>query len=94
LVRSDEELSFEALAEYAGVHPEYLERLVDYGLIDPIRRSGSEIRFGASAVLRVRRISRIKKDLGVNLSGVAVILQLIDRLHELQKELEELRART
>jgi len=45
------------------------------------------------AVLRVRAIQRLRRDLGVNLSGVAVILDLTKRLRLMQQELEWLRSR-
>ena len=44
-------------------------------------------------VLRVRAIQRLRHDLGVNLSGVAVILDLTKRLRLMQQELEWLRSR-
>lgn len=45
------------------------------------------------AVLRVRAIQRLRRDLGVKLSGVAVILDLTKRLRLMQQELEWLRSR-
>jgi len=44
-------------------------------------------------VRRVRAIQRLRRDLGVNLSGVAVILDLTKRLRLMQQELEWLRSR-
>jgi DNA-binding transcriptional MerR regulator len=86
-------MTLDTLADYAGVHPEYVLRLVQFGLIEPIRETEAEMFFRAAAVLQVRRIARMRRDLGVNLAGVAVILRLTDELRELRKELEELRSR-
>jgi len=62
------------LADTAGVHPELVEKFVDYGLIEPSADQGSGPLFPASAVERLRCIMRLRRDLGVNLAGVAVIL--------------------
>jgi MerR family transcriptional regulator/heat shock protein HspR len=47
--------------------------------------------FPASAVERLCCIVRLRRDLGVNLAGVAVILQMRDQIKALQRELERLR---
>lgn len=93
VTESHREVTLDTLAECAEVHPEYLRTLVEFGLVEPIRSSESEMVFRASAILRVRRIIRIKRDLGVNLPGVAVILRLTEELREVRRELDELRSR-
>jgi DNA-binding transcriptional MerR regulator len=52
------------------------------------------LRFPISCIERLRRIVRLRRDLGVNLAGVAVILEMRPRMEELQKELERLRRST
>ena len=47
--------------------------------------------FPISSVERLRRIIRIRRDLRVNMAGIAVILEMRQHLEELQKELEPLR---
>ena len=51
------------------------------------------MRFDAACLPRLVAISRLRTDLGVNLHGVAVILDLVDRLAALQRELAWLRQR-
>ena len=92
VTRSHQEVTLDTLADYAEVHPEYLRTLVEFGLVEPVRETEAEMVFRASAVLRVRRIVRIRTDLGVNLPGVAVILRLTEELRELRREVEELRS--
>jgi len=58
-----------------------------------MRRDGRHLLCDLEAVLRVRAIQRLRRDLGVNLSGVAVILDLTKRLRLMQQELEWLRSR-
>lgn len=67
-------------------HPEMLLALHELGII--------EIRGGCVSpdqLRRVYKIMRLKSCLGVNLPGAAVILDLLDRIEELQDEIEKLK---
>ena len=82
------QLTIEDLARAADVHPAQIEAFVEYGLIE---RAGDQ--FAAAAVERVRAIARLRHDLGVNLAGIAAILEMRDRMEALQRELDRLRRR-
>ncbi len=88
-----ESLTLEAAAARVGLHPVLVERFVEFGLVEPAERTGAEMRFDAACLPRLIAISRLRTDLGVNLQGVAVILDLVDRLAALQRELTCLRQR-
>ena len=86
-------LSLEALAGHAGIHPNLVEKFVQFGLIEPLERRGTRLFFDDSAVPRLRTICRLRESLGINLPGVAVVLDLLDKYCALQRENETLRAR-
>jgi MerR family transcriptional regulator, heat shock protein HspR len=86
--RDPQLLTLEELAHAARLHPDLVESFVDFGLLEPVGRHGPHLLFDAKAVLRVRAIQRLRRDLGVNLSGIAIILDLTERLRTLQQELE------
>ena len=88
-----EHLTLEAAAARVGLHPVLVERFVEFGLVEPAERTGSEVRLDAACLPRLVTISRLRTDLGVNLQGVAVILDLVDRLAALERELSRLRRR-
>jgi MerR family transcriptional regulator/heat shock protein HspR len=88
-----EPLTLEAAAARVGLHPVLVERFVEFGLVEPAERTGTELRFDDACLPRLIAIARLRADLGVNLHGVAVILDLVDRLAALQRELEWLRQR-
>ena len=88
-----ERLTLEAAAARVGLHPVLVERFVEFGLVEPAERTGAELRFDPACLPRLVAISRLRQDLGVNLHGVAVILDLVDRLAALQRELAWLRER-
>ena len=88
-----EQLTLDDVAERVGLHPVLVERFVEFGLIEPAERTGTTMRFDAACLPRLMAISRLRTDLGVNLHGVAVILDLVDRLAAVQRELAWLRQR-
>jgi DNA-binding transcriptional MerR regulator len=88
-----ERLTLEAAAARVGLHPVLVERFVEFGLVEPAERTGTTMRLDAACLPRLVAISRLRTDLGVNLHGVAVILDLVDRLAALQRELAWLRDR-
>jgi DNA-binding transcriptional MerR regulator len=87
------ELTLDALASCAGIHPELVERLIEAGLIEPVEHSGASRRFDVSAVSRLRVIERLRCELGINLAGIAVILEMLERLRGLESENDLLRSR-
>ncbi len=84
-------LTIEELASAAGLHPELVAKFVSYGLLEP--DASDSALFPASAVERLRCIVRLRHDLGVNLAGIAVILDMRAKMEALQRELERLRKR-
>jgi MerR family transcriptional regulator/heat shock protein HspR len=89
----NQRLTLEALAERAGLHPAVVERFIDCGLIEPSAREGARLFFDEEAVPRLRMIERLRDNLGINLAGIAVILNLRDRVSALQHENAIYRAR-
>ena len=91
--RESQQLTLEALAAHAGMHPELVERFAEFGLIEPMEYDGATALFDASAIPRLRMIGRLRESLGINLAGVGVIVNLLDRLCALQRENEAQRTR-
>jgi chaperone modulatory protein CbpM len=83
-------LPIEDLARAAGLHISLLEKLVEYGVIEPVPDIPSPLLFPASAIDRLRCVMRLRRDLGVNLAGAAVIVEMGERLRSLRVELERL----
>jgi len=88
-----EQFTLEGLVACTGIHPGIIHSYIEYGLIEPIPHAGVQPLFDAASMARLQKIERLRRDLGVNLAGVAVILDLLDRLTALQREVEYWRAR-
>lgn len=86
-------LSLEGVAAAAHMHVELVEHFVDYGLLEPARVEGGSSWFEAAAIGRLRKIDRLRRDLGINLPAVAVVLQLVDEIESLKRELALARRR-
>jgi chaperone modulatory protein CbpM len=64
--------------------------LVEEGIIDPLGREPSGWRFRWTSVRRVRCALRLEHDLGVNLAGAALALDLLEELTRLRAQLRRL----
>src|SRR5262249_48909740 len=84
-------LTIDMAASCAGIHPDLIEQFLDFGLIEPAAENESSLLFDLAVVPRLRMIERLRHDLGINLAGVAVIIDLVDKLCRLQRENEWLR---
>jgi chaperone modulatory protein CbpM len=89
-----EQLTLHEVAFHAGMHPKLVERFVACGLVTPIEQEGTQLLFDPSAISRLRKVARLRNALGVNLAGISVILDLIDKLSAVQRENEALRTRS
>jgi DNA-binding transcriptional MerR regulator len=78
------------LARLARLHPEMVDKLVDWGLIEPVKWE-PKLLFPETAVPRIWRIMRLRRDLGINWSGIGVVLDLLDKIEELEREIAWLR---
>lgn len=84
--------SLRIVAQTFGVHPQAIRHYEREGLITSVK-SGKERYYTAAQIERLRVILRLRRELGINLAGIEVILEMRDRLQKLQKQVEELRGK-
>ncbi|GIK42062.1 MAG: hypothetical protein BroJett011_58950 [Chloroflexota bacterium] len=75
-------------AKMIGVHPQTLRHYENIGLVVPERSEGNIRLYSPADIDRLRQISRLTDELGVNLAGVQIILDMRERLEQLQLEVE------
>jgi chaperone modulatory protein CbpM len=73
-----------------SVERSWVAELVDAGVLEPRGPDPAAWAFPASALTRARATVRLTQDLGVNLAGVAVILDLVEERRRLMRRVEEL----
>jgi len=86
----DEPLTFEVVAETIGARRSLVARLAHQGLIETLESGTGELLLPRRAVIQLRRMQRLRRDLGVNFPGAAIILDLVGRIEELNQELAEI----
>jgi chaperone modulatory protein CbpM len=87
-------LTLHEIALRCGVEQSFVEQLVEFGIIEgPILESNAPGpgKYAGEVTLRVQRCVRLQRDLGVNLEGTAVIVELLERIESLEHELRGLR---
>ena len=82
-----EEITLADLSRACRVHAEWVIELIEEGVIEPRGPGRPQWRFAATTVIRVEKARRLQNDLGVNLAGVALALQLLDRIDTLESRL-------
>ena len=81
-----------AVAERFAIHPQTLRLYEREGLIQPARSAGNTRLYDEEAIERLETILTLTRDMGVNLAGVEVILNLKAQLKQMQAELDRLAA--
>ena len=76
-------------ARLVEMHPQTLRYYERAGLLRPIRSSGKIRLYSQREIERLRKIARLTNELGVNLAGVEIIMDLTERLENLQIEMRE-----
>ena len=77
-------------ADLVGMHPQTLRIYEAKGLVRPGRTPGGTRLYSEADIERLRLISRLTSELGLNLAGVEHVLRLEDQLRRMQRRLERL----
>jgi hypothetical protein len=87
----EESLTCEMVAQSVGARRSLVVRLARLGLIDTIdKETDDEPLLPQHVVVQLRRMQRLRRDLRVNFAGAAVILDLVSRIEQLNRELAEM----
>ncbi len=84
------ELSLSDLAQRGAVHIEIIIELVEEGVLEPAGKYPEEWRFSGPDLVRLRRAINLKRDLELNLPGIALAIDLLEELDALRAKLERL----
>ena len=78
------------VAKVLSIHPQTLRQYEREGLVEPSRTDGKMRLYSQKDVDRVKTILNLTRELGVNLAGVDVILQLKEKIDDLEATIDEL----
>lgn len=89
----DEPLTCDVVAELVGARRSLVLQLAQHGLIDSVDADTEEPMVPRRVVVQLRRMQRLRRDLGVNFAGAAIIIDLVGRIEQLNGELAEMNRR-
>ena len=78
-------------AQLTGLHPQTVRLYERMGLVRPRRVSNKNRLYCEADIQRLLQIRRFTQEMGVNLAGVEVILDLLERMERMQIEMDDLR---
>ena len=78
-----------AVAEQYEIHPQTLRLYEREGLLKPSRSEGNTRLYTDSDIERLEVILHLTRDLGVNLAGVEIILNMREKMGEMQAQIQE-----
>ncbi|HEX3069357.1 MAG TPA: MerR family transcriptional regulator [Thermoanaerobaculia bacterium] len=86
--RADGYVMISVIAERYNIHPQTLRLYEREGLIKPARTSGNTRLYGESEIRKLEMILALTRDLGVNLAGIEVILNMQRALEDAREALD------
>ena len=78
-----------AVAEMYDIHPQTLRLYEREGLLKPSRTEGNTRLYTDEDLQRLEFILTLARDLSVNISGIAIILQMRERMEEMQRQIQD-----
>jgi MerR family transcriptional regulator/heat shock protein HspR len=77
-----------AVAEMYDIHPQTLRLYEREGLLRPSRSEGNTRLYTEEDIERLEFILNLARDLGVNIAGIAIVLQMRERMEEMNRQMQ------
>ena len=78
-----------AVAEMYDIHPQTLRLYEREGLLKPSRTEGNTRLYTDEDLERLEFILNLARDLGVNIAGIAIILQMRERMEAMNRQMQD-----
>jgi len=92
ILEEQTELTLADVSRACAVHAEYIIELVEEGVLAPTGREPANWRFTGAHMHRTTISLRLQRDLGINLAGVALALQLLEEVEALRARIRAMEA--
>jgi chaperone modulatory protein CbpM len=80
LLDEQTELSLNELCKACSSSAEWIIELVEEGALEPVGYQQTQWRFSGMSLQKAQTAMRLQRDLGINLSGIALALDLLDKI--------------
>ncbi len=81
------EITIVELCEVCSIETKLVDEMIDEGVLEPTGGHNEKRRFPYSSVRRTQTVIHLQRDLGLNLAGAALALELLDRIEILRTQL-------
>jgi chaperone modulatory protein CbpM len=85
-------LDLETFSRAAGMHPEFVRRLVDLGLLEAHADAAGELWLPPTQLSAAARVQRLRAGFGLNYAALGLVVDLLDRIALLETALRTRRA--
>ena len=91
ILEEEPTIDLDELCQFCKIPAKVVIKFIEYGVINPTEGDSPKYwRFHQSVRIRTDKALRLKQDLGINVSGVALTLELLDEIAELKSQLNHL----
>jgi len=90
LLNEESTLTLSELSRACTTHAEWIVALVDEGILEPFGNDAANWRFSGPSLHRARTVRRLQRDLGINMAGAALVLDLMDEIEDMRARLQVL----
>jgi chaperone modulatory protein CbpM len=89
ILEESPKLSLVELCDHCHIQEKSMIKLVDHGIISPCKgQTASQWRFESHSLMRANKAPCLQQDLGINLAGIALALELMDEIETLKIALQ------
>lgn len=90
----DEQVEFSLIeiSEACSASAEWVIRLVDEGVLEPVDPHQPQWRFSGISLQKAHAAMRLQQDLDINIAGVALVLDLMEEVEALRQRLRRFAA--
>lgn len=89
IIDEQTEFSFNELCTACSSSAEWIIELVEEGVLDPMGVQQNKWRFTGKCLIKAKTAVRLQRDLGLNLAGIALALDLLDKIELLESRLSQ-----
>lgn len=82
------QIGFEDICKICHISPDYLYELVLHDVLIPKGHDQHDWLFDARQFMRLKKAIRLQKDLEIDYAGLAVVLDLLEQIDELEQKME------
>lgn len=84
-------LAFTQILEMTGLAESTLLELIEYEWISPVQTGDGHMLFGSRDLYRLKKLTRLCHDLEISAAGSSIIVDLLERIEQLETRIDEMR---